>query len=214
MAEGAKAGGRAGRGSEGGWAGTPPQPRGARETDLFPLSTGSPAPKHAGACPGVLGAAALWPGEPGRCVPVSSPCPPLSHSPPHRVPMVFLRAGAWAGRKRLPRTTRAAPSPALAGRGGGAGRGLSPTRRWRAGPRSRGAGGGGARGARPLGATQRGGRGSLGGGGGAAERAASRVRAAARMAGAAGGARARPPGLPSERPQLPLLPGGPSHRRR
>lgn len=41
-----------------------------------------------------------------------------------------------------------------------------------------------------------------------------RVRAAAGMAGAAGGARARRPGLPSERPQLLCLPGGPPRRSR
>lgn len=94
-------------------------------------------PKHADPLLGTL-AWEPWPGNPGELCFQSPLRPHTSWSPPSFLPsfshhpavLVFLRAGVGVGRKRLPPTTPAVPSPALAGRGGGAGRGLSPTRRW------------------------------------------------------------------------------------
>lgn len=124
-------------------------------------------PKHADPHLGTL----AW--EPWGAVFPSSPLRPhTSWSPPSFLPpfshhpavLVFLRAGAGVGRKRLPPTTPAVPSPALAGRGGGAGRGLSPTRRWLAAalqsPSGRGRSPGRAR--RARGRSVRGGRGTRG----------------------------------------------------
>ena len=167
-------------------------------------------------------------GSPGCCVRTISS--PSSHfvSSPHfpiqgQVLLVFLRAGAGVGgggMKAVAPDNAGSPLTRIGrAEGGGTPCWLSPTRRAgrrlplqsgeRAGaePRECESCPGPLRARwRPRGAS----------GAGAAQQSARRrrVRAAGRMAGAAGGARATRPGLHSELPQLRCLPGGPPHRSR
>lgn len=171
-------------------------------------------PKHADPHLGTL----------GSCVSIlPSVLTPPGLLPPFSPPFLITpRSWSSCGRgwgwdeSGCPRQRRQSPHPHWPGGEAGLGAGFRLRGAgWRR-PCSRGAGGGGAQGVRAaLGAAQCAVSAGLGGGGcRTAKRAASRVRAAARMAGAAGGARARRPGLPSERPQLLCLPGGPPDRRR